>query len=106
MTVRISTDDDFIDGLCRGVGTPVYASRLMRRLGSAAWTMVINCKIGQVTHGMKQPRKKIRTCVWYRRSVSKPKLSTTGRKALTRKMGVPGLGTSAVTWPRRLASTV
>ena len=99
------------------------------------------------------------TCVWYRRSVSNPKLSITGRKAcrweereggrreeasawamatrsaprletahaasqprppcsgmrmcrslqllaLTMKMGVPGLGTSAVTWPRRLASTV
>lgn len=47
-----------------------------------------------------------RTWVWYRRSVSKPKLSITGRKALTMKTGVPGLGTSAVTWPRRLASTV
>ena len=40
-----------------------------------------------------------------RRSVSKPKDSMTGRYALTMETGVPGLGISSVTWPRRLPST-
>ena len=48
-----------------------------------------------------------KACPWVvqRRSVSKPKDSMTGRYARTMETGVPGLGTSSVTWPLRLPST-
>ena len=48
-----------------------------------------------------------KACPWvvHRKSVSKPNDSMTGRYALTMETGVPGLGTSSVTWPLRLPST-
>mmetsp|Transcript_2622 Transcript_2622/g.10944 ORF Transcript_2622/g.10944 Transcript_2622/m.10944 type:complete len:330 (+) Transcript_2622:745-1734(+) len=45
-------------------------------------------------------------CVWNRRSVSNPKDSIAGSSALTVYTGVPGLGASATTCPRRFDSTL
>lgn len=45
-------------------------------------------------------------CVWVLKSVSKPKLSIAGIKALIVYKGEPGTGASCVTCPLRLAKTV
>lgn len=61
---------------------------------------------GTICQWWKTDRQKDWPCVWVLRSVSKPKESIAGMKALMMYRGEPGIGASCVTWPRRRANTV